>query len=161
MGISLCAKWIPCRSEEPGALRWTMHELAMGGFSSQIVAPAVLMMDVRDVIARHKPSVSMEDLSSTEGSMRSLASRAGHEDTQREYSIGTEEILHEYGWLLFLGRSRIRASKLERKLNKMMRKLLLQLLKIQIMFCVTKLNAKGLILVLALQRKQGGSFSMP
>lgn len=48
-----------------------------------------------------------------------------------------------------------------RKLNKMMRKLLLQLLKIQIMFCVTKLNAKGLILVLALQRKQGGSFSMP
>lgn len=108
------SKWIPCRSEEPGALRWTMHELAMGGFSSQIVAPAVLMMDVRDVIARHKPSVSMEDLSSTEGSMRSLAGRAGHEDTQREYSIGTEEILHEYGWLLFLGRSRIRASKLER-----------------------------------------------
>lgn len=29
-------KWIPCRSEEPGALRRTMHELAMGGFASQV-----------------------------------------------------------------------------------------------------------------------------
>lgn len=54
-------KWIPCRSEEPGARR-TMQEPAMGGIAFQIIAPAAPRMDVQDVIARHRPSVSMEDL---------------------------------------------------------------------------------------------------
>jgi hypothetical protein len=29
-------KWIPCRSEEPGALRRTMQEPAMGGIAFQV-----------------------------------------------------------------------------------------------------------------------------
>ncbi|XP_044983788.1 protein SUPPRESSOR OF K(+) TRANSPORT GROWTH DEFECT 1-like [Hordeum vulgare subsp. vulgare] len=59
--LAVC-NWIPCRSEEPGALRRTMNELAMEGFASRIVAPAVLRMDLQDVIARHSPSVSVEEL---------------------------------------------------------------------------------------------------